>query len=336
MAFLDNSGDIILDAVLTDIGRKKMADGNFTIETFALGDDEIDYSLFNSGHASGSAYYDLEILQTPVMEAATKQASSIKYGLMSIERTDLLFMPTMKVNQKISDALVKSGSMFLLAANTKTYDNLKAFTTTVGESKVLSPSSATPDRSIVLETGIEDSTRSATRENRTAMLSSTNLLDRNIQIKFDSRFLSGIRTATSGRFANNEKGEKDIVLSAFQERSAVAAADFIEEYSTAFAATMPNLVIQRDSSDGTAQSEFGGPRGIASAFTLVPSVDVNLEGATSPSAYTLYGKTGRTEAQLGFGSGGSTYDIIDTTVYAVGDSSGAQVQIPVRIVRLRG
>ena len=29
MGFLDNSGDIILDAVLTDIGRKKMADGNF-------------------------------------------------------------------------------------------------------------------------------------------------------------------------------------------------------------------------------------------------------------------------------------------------------------------
>ena len=60
MAFLDNSGDIILDAVLTDLGREKMATGDFSVSYFALGDDEIDYSLYNKNHASGSAYYDLE------------------------------------------------------------------------------------------------------------------------------------------------------------------------------------------------------------------------------------------------------------------------------------
>ena len=68
MAFLDNSGDIILDAVLTDLGREKMAAGGFTVKYFALGDDEIDYSLYNKNHASGSAYYDLEILQTPCIQ----------------------------------------------------------------------------------------------------------------------------------------------------------------------------------------------------------------------------------------------------------------------------
>ena len=43
MAFLDNSGDIILDAVLTDTGRMRLArgDGSFKIMKFALGDDEI-------------------------------------------------------------------------------------------------------------------------------------------------------------------------------------------------------------------------------------------------------------------------------------------------------
>ena len=47
MAFLDNSGDIILDAVLTDTGRMRLAkgDGSFKIEKFALGDDEINYEL---------------------------------------------------------------------------------------------------------------------------------------------------------------------------------------------------------------------------------------------------------------------------------------------------
>ena len=64
MAFLDNSGDIILDAVLTDTGRKKMANGNFKITNYGLGDDEINYSQYNKNHPSGSAYSDLEILQT--------------------------------------------------------------------------------------------------------------------------------------------------------------------------------------------------------------------------------------------------------------------------------
>ena len=43
MAFLDNSGTIILDAVLTEVGRKRMAQGKFRVTKFALGDDEIDH-----------------------------------------------------------------------------------------------------------------------------------------------------------------------------------------------------------------------------------------------------------------------------------------------------
>ena len=63
MAFLDNSGDIILDAVLTDTGRLRLArgDGSFKITKFALGDDEINYETYHAQHSSGSAYFDLEI-----------------------------------------------------------------------------------------------------------------------------------------------------------------------------------------------------------------------------------------------------------------------------------
>ena len=101
MAFLDNSGDIILDAVLTDEGRKRLAkgDGTFRIVKFALSDDEIDYSTFNTTHASGSAYYDLEILQTPILEAFTNNASSLKSRLMSIPRTNLLYLPVIRLNK---------------------------------------------------------------------------------------------------------------------------------------------------------------------------------------------------------------------------------------------
>ena len=55
MAFIDASGDIILDAVLTDLGRRKMANGNFRITKFALGDDEINYSQYDVDHPSGSS-----------------------------------------------------------------------------------------------------------------------------------------------------------------------------------------------------------------------------------------------------------------------------------------
>ena len=73
MGFLDNSGDIILDAVLTDAGRLRLAkgDGSFRVAKFALSDDEIDYGLYDKNHASGSAYYDLTVLQTPVLESFT-------------------------------------------------------------------------------------------------------------------------------------------------------------------------------------------------------------------------------------------------------------------------
>ena len=85
MAFLDNSGDIILDAVLTDTGRKRLAagDGSFKIAKFALGDDEIDYALYDRNHASGSAYYDLNILQTPVLEAFTNNTSVLNSKLIT-------------------------------------------------------------------------------------------------------------------------------------------------------------------------------------------------------------------------------------------------------------
>tara|TARA_Y100001937_G_scaffold128686_1_gene206861 strand:- start:33598 stop:34614 length:1017 start_codon:yes stop_codon:yes gene_type:complete len=97
MAFLDNSGDIILDAVLTDTGRFRMARGDFRISKFALGDDEIDYSLFNKNHPSGSAYYDLEVLRTPLLEAFTNNTSTMKSKLLSINASNVLHLPVLKL-----------------------------------------------------------------------------------------------------------------------------------------------------------------------------------------------------------------------------------------------
>jgi hypothetical protein len=104
MAFLDNSGDIILDAVLTDTGRKRLAKGNgsFSIDKYAFGDDEINYELYRNNnspqgiHPSGSQFYDDQIFQTPILEAFARNVSSIKSKLMIIPTNEFLFLSIIK------------------------------------------------------------------------------------------------------------------------------------------------------------------------------------------------------------------------------------------------
>ena len=125
MGFLDNSGDIILDAVLTDHGRKVMAkgDGSFQITKFAVCDEEIDYSLYNSSHGSGSAYYDLEILQTPILEAFTNNTSTMNTRLVTIPRTDLLYMPILRLNEASTTTAMHASGTFMVAVDRNTENN---------------------------------------------------------------------------------------------------------------------------------------------------------------------------------------------------------------------
>lgn len=120
MAFLDNSGDIILDAVLTDEGRVRLAkgDGTFRIAKFALGDDEIDYSLYDK--TAASAYVDLDILSTPILEAFTDNASALKSKLISIPRNDLLYLPVMKLFDTSPDTFKTSLGIYCVSVNEQT------------------------------------------------------------------------------------------------------------------------------------------------------------------------------------------------------------------------
>ena len=120
MAFLDNSGDIIIDAVLTDTGRYRLAkgDGSFKISKFALGDDEIDYALFDVTAESGEQ--DLEIMQTPILEAFTNNASSLKSKLITIPRNNILYMTVLEANNEIEDSLNDATDMYIVAVDEDT------------------------------------------------------------------------------------------------------------------------------------------------------------------------------------------------------------------------
>lgn len=87
MGYLDNS-IITVDAVLTRKGRECLAkgDGTFNITQFALADDEVDYTLYNPNHPSGSAYYGEAIENMPLLEAFVDETQVMKYKLATLPR----------------------------------------------------------------------------------------------------------------------------------------------------------------------------------------------------------------------------------------------------------
>jgi len=87
MGYLNNSV-ITVDAILTTKGRELLAanDGSFRITQFALADDEIDYTLYNPTHPSGSAFYGEAIDGMPLLEAFPNETQIMKYKLATLPR----------------------------------------------------------------------------------------------------------------------------------------------------------------------------------------------------------------------------------------------------------
>jgi hypothetical protein len=86
MAYLNNE-EIIVDAILTKKGREKLAAGEgLNITKFALGDDEIDYSLYTPDHPKGSAYYDAAIRAIPIIEASPDETQVLRYKLVTLPK----------------------------------------------------------------------------------------------------------------------------------------------------------------------------------------------------------------------------------------------------------
>ncbi len=87
MGYLDNSS-ITVDAILTKRGRELLSrnDGSFRITQFALGDDEVDYTLFNVNHPNGSQYSGEAIENMPLIEAIPDETNIMKHKLVTLAR----------------------------------------------------------------------------------------------------------------------------------------------------------------------------------------------------------------------------------------------------------
>ena len=121
MGYLNNQV-VTVDAILTKKGRELLAkgDGSFNITQFALSDDEVDYTLYNPNHPSGSAYYGEAIENMPLLEAFPDETQMMKYKLVSLNRGTSV-MPILQLGT--SDISIANGGPFTITPATINYLN---------------------------------------------------------------------------------------------------------------------------------------------------------------------------------------------------------------------
>jgi hypothetical protein len=135
MGYLDNSS-VTVDAILTLKGRELLAKGGnaFNITQFAVGDDEVDYSLWNPADTRGSSYYGAIIENMPVTEAVPDETQALKYKLVTLPK-QTTNMPVVAVGN--SAITLTGGESSVISPNTT---NIKGGNSNLGYTFILSDS----------------------------------------------------------------------------------------------------------------------------------------------------------------------------------------------------
>ncbi len=300
MAFLDNSGDIILDAVLTDTGRFRLAkgDGSFRITKFAFGDDEINYNLYNKNHPSGSAYYDLDILQSPVFEAFTNNSISLKSKLLSIPRNNLLYLPVVKLNDVITGYQKHSSGVYVVAVDTDTETSLGAAT------GVLFGETPANGGAIRVDQGLD------TSEVSPAFAIDSDLIETQYIVQVDNRLGNVISTIDNSRAVVSYIDDDNIASYYFSADSDI---DYVKEIT--------------DRTTNSSGMVIAGPRGTYLQFKLQASLDLN----SSTYLFNLLGSTTTIE-NVNLTAVSASY--IDSNIRITGVTTGYMIDIPVRFAKV--
>ena len=141
MGYLNNSV-VTVDAILTNKGRELLArgDGSFRITQFALSDDEIDYTLYNPTHPSGSAFYGQALENMPLLEAFPEETQNLRYKLVTLPRGTAK-MPVLDLG--FSQVTLKQGASLAITPQTLNYlgnnqvFEANGYTATIADVRVL-------------------------------------------------------------------------------------------------------------------------------------------------------------------------------------------------------
>ena len=339
MAFIDNSGDIILDAVLTDLGRKRLAEGRFQISKFALGDEEVNYALYNATDTRGSAFYDLNILQTPILEAFTSDQSLMKSKLITLSRDNILYMPILKVNNK-DDSVQPDASLngfYLLAdTTTATKNNTKVGTHNAGILHGVREHKADRTTHMDIDQGIDSSDNGM---NIGVKLDST-LHETSFMVKVDDRLLTLDGFLDDGNVVELPRRfvDDDGIATYYVTKAGTGALSAILDDRD------PRLLYRQrnDISTGKSQQEldvigrkemFAGPLG--SVLRVAPRTSNRIQQSstlfdvlgTTVSSGTPFNLTGDAADNM------TSYKFIDTTMTVTGVTTGYSIDVFIRIIK---
>lgn len=311
MGFLDNSGDIILDAVLTDTGRFRLArgDGSFRVAKFALGDDEVNYQLYDSTHASGSAYYDISILQTPVLEAFTNNTSTMKSKLITISRTNLLYLPIIKLNVNgtshdlVNRSAKHSKGLHVIAVDKETVE----LDTLADDAGVLNGYEVGGTNTIIgFDQGIDNIAAVKT------IKIDPDLQETQYIVQIDHR-LGMIAAAGSDTVASYSFLDDDNIATYY--------------FTMGTDATNSGYVSSIAAADNN-RSALAGARGSRLQFAIKASE--SLQNSTF-----YFDKLGTLSTSGDFGVSGRVHYQIDTTIRIMGATTGYGLELPVRFIKYK-
>jgi hypothetical protein len=195
MAIL-NSSTITVDAILTTKGRELLArnDGSFQITQFSLADDEIDYTLYNPSHPSGSAYYGEAISVTPILEAIPNESQIMRYKLVTLPRGTAklpvisLGVPAITIAQGASYSITPQTLNYLGATSAFEADG---YTVTIADGRLVSSFTGTGINTSQVNSSNSLNTTTGTVLSITQIGTSFNIVGTTI----DTLFPSGSSTA---------------------------------------------------------------------------------------------------------------------------------------------
>lgn len=136
MAYIDNQ-TITVDAILTKKGRELLAkNGNLNIDSFALADDEIDYSLYNPAHPNGSAFFDIALRNVPIFEPLSDETQTMKYKLVTLNQ-GVTSIPVITIAQdKILVQRDYTGEIIISPSTNPSYNLTLGYTAILGNKNV--------------------------------------------------------------------------------------------------------------------------------------------------------------------------------------------------------
>jgi hypothetical protein len=196
MGYLNNQV-VTVDAILTNKGRELLAknDGSFRITQFSLADDEIDYTLYNPTHPSGSSFYGEAIQNMPLLEAFPIETQIMKYKLATLPRGTAK-LPVLDLGY--SGITLQQGASLVITPQTLNYLGNNQTYETTGYSATISDV-----RLFSTFTGVGINTTAATTANASA--TSTTTLGTNVSTTIIGSQINLRATTVNTLFGSNSQ-----------------------------------------------------------------------------------------------------------------------------------